>query len=170
MAKESRRGEQLEVARILEGYMPIKWAEAPATMEGGDVIHFPDRLICGLTQRTNRDGIAQMKDWLRVHVDIIEDTSIMHLKSYITSLGKSKVITTKKYFGHQAIEDLKKILVPEIEEFAADTLTIGDTVIMPTGYPRSHELVRKEGYEVITLDISEIEKCDGAITCLSILF
>jgi len=61
-------------------------------------------------------------------------------------------------------------VVPEGEEYAADTLAIGNTVVMPAGLPRAHELVREAGFDVIPLDVSEFEKCEGAITCLSILF
>ncbi|MGD2200041.1 MAG: arginine deiminase-related protein [Candidatus Bathyarchaeota archaeon] len=170
MAKEGRRGEQPGVAAVLEEYMPVRWAEAPATIEGGDVIHLPDRLICGLTQRTNLEGVAQMRDWLGITVDTIEDPGIMHLKSYITSLGNGRVIATARYADHPALNGLKVLRVPEGEEYAADTLTVDDTVLMPKGYPESHAMVREAGYHVIPMDVSEIEKCDGALTCLSILF
>jgi dimethylargininase len=170
MAKESRRGEQPGVATVLEEYVKIKWAEAPATIEGGDVVHLEDRLICGVTERTNLEGVSQMRDWLGVQVDTIEDPGIMHLKSYVTSLGGGRVVATRKYSTHPALAGLEVIVIPDGEEYAADTLTVGDTVLMPVGYPRSHERVRAAGYEVIPMDVCEIEKCDGALTCLSILF
>lgn len=170
MAKESRRGEQPGVAAVLEEYVQVKWAEAPATIEGGDVVHLGDRLISGVTERTNLEGVAQMRDWLGVRVDIIADPEIMHLKSYVTSLGGDRVISTRKYSTHPALEGLEVLVIPEGEEYAADTLTVGDTVLMPIGYPRSHMMVREAGYEVIPMDVGEIEKCDGALTCLSILF
>jgi len=62
------------------------------------------------------------------------------------------------------------IIVPHGDEYAADTLTIDDTVLMPAGRERAHELVREAGFKVIALDMSEIEKCDGAMTCLSLIF
>jgi dimethylargininase len=170
MAKESRRGEQPGVAAVLEEYVRIKWAGAPATIEGGDVVHLGDRLICGVTERTNLEGVVQMRDWLGIRVDTIADPEIMHLKSYVTSLGAGRVIATRKYATHLALEGLEVLVIPEGEEYAADTLTVGNTVLMPARNPRSHEMVREAGYEVIPMDVSEIEKCDGALTCLSILF
>jgi dimethylargininase len=170
MARETRRGEQPGVAAVLEEYVKIKWAEAPATIEGGDVVHLGDRLICGVTERTNLEGVSQLRDWLGVRVDTIDDPGIMHLKSYVTSLGGGRVIATKTYARHPALDGLDVLVIPEGEEYAADTLTVGDTVLMPAGYPRSHEMVRAAGYEVIPMDVGEIEKCDGALTCLSILF
>ncbi len=170
MAKESRREEVGGVEAVLEEHMPVKRAVAPATVEGGDVVHLPDRLVSGVTQRTNTDGVAQMRDWLGVRVDTIVDPGIMHLKSYVTYLGRGMVVSTRKYSGHPALRGLEVLLVPEGEQYAADTLAVGDTVLMAEGYPEAHEMVRDAGFEVVSLDVSEIQKCDGALTCLSILF
>ena len=170
MARESRRGEEAGVEEALREYMPVKRAVAPATVEGGDVIHLPDRLISGLTQRTNPEGVAQMREWLGVPVDTIADPGIVHLKSYVTYLGRGVMIATKKYARHPVLDGFRVLAVPEGEEYAADTLAVGDAVIMPAGRPRAHGIVREAGFEVIPLDVSEFEKCEGAVTCLSILF
>jgi len=170
MAKETRRGEQPGVAARLEEFMPVRWAEEPATIEGGDVVHLEDRVICGITERTNPDGVAQMGEWLGVPVSTIFDPGIMHLKSYVTYLGRGIAIATEKYSRHPALEGLHIIIPPDGEEYAADTLTIGDAVLMAEGHTEAHELVRDAGFEVIPMDVSEIEKCDGALTCLSIIF
>jgi dimethylargininase len=169
MAKESRRGEEGGVEEVLRGYMPVKRAAPPATVEGGDVIHLPNRLISGVTQRTNEEGVAQMEEFLGVPVDTITDPSIAHLKSYVTYLGKGIMIATERYAEHEALRGFEVIIVPEGEEYAADTLAIGDTVLMPSGLPRAHEAVRELGFEVVPLDVGEFEKCEGAITCLSII-
>ena len=170
MARESRRGEEAGVEAALREYMTVKRAVAPATIEGGDVIHLQDRLISGVTQRTNLEGVAQLREWLGVPVDIIEDPGIVHIKSYVTYLGRGTMIATGKYASHPALEGFQVLVVPEGEEYAADTLAIGNTVVMPAGLPRAHELVREAGFDMIPLDVSEFEKCEGAITCLSILF
>ncbi len=170
MAKESRRGEEAGVDMVLEEYMPVRRAVAPATIEGGDVIHLPDHLISGLSQRTNEEGVAQMRDWLGVPIDTIADPGIVHLKSYVTYLGRGIMIATEKYSGHPVLEGFKVLVVPVGDEYAADTLALGDTVIMPAGRTQAHEMVREAGFEVIPLDVSEFEKCEGAVTCLSILF
>ena len=170
MARESRRGEEGGVEAALREHMLVKRAVAPATVEGGDVIHLPDRLISGVTQRTNLDGVAQMREWLGVPVDTIEDPDIVHIKSYVTYLGRGTMIATGKYAGHPALEGFQVLVAPEGEEYAADTLAVGDAVIMPAGLPRAHEMVRETGFDVIPLDVSEFEKCEGAVTCLSVLF
>jgi len=170
MAKESRRGEEVGVEEVLRGFMPVRWAAPPAIVEGGDVIHLPDRLISGLTQRTNEEGVAQMREFLGVPVDTIADPSIVHLKSYVTYIGRGIMIAAERYAGHRALRGFEVVVVPEGEEYAADTLAIGDTVLMPSGLPRAHEAVRELGFDVVPLEVSEFEKCEGAITCLSIIF
>lgn len=170
MAKESRRGEQPGVAAALEECMPVRWATAPATVEGGDVVHLEDRLISGITERTNPEGVAQMQEWLNVRVDTIFDPGIMHLKSYVTYLGKGIMMATEKYVNHPALEGFNILIPPAEDEYAADTLAVGDTVLMAEGYDTAQLMVREAGFDVISLDVSEIQKCDGALTCLSILF
>ncbi|HUS78794.1 MAG TPA: arginine deiminase-related protein [Patescibacteria group bacterium] len=170
MAKESRRGEQPGVASTLEEFMPVRWAEEPATIEGGDVVHLEERLICGITQRTNPEGVVQMEEWLQVPVSTVFDPGIMHLKSYVTYLGRGIAIATERYSHHPALEGLHILIPPEGEEYAADTLAVGDTVLMAEGHALAHQMVRESGFDVIPMDVSEIEKCDGALTCLSVLF
>jgi dimethylargininase len=170
MAKEPRRGEQPGVATELEKIMPIKWASEPATIEGGDVVHAKGKLISGISDRTNYEGVAQMQEWLQVPVSTIFDPTIMHLKSYVTYLGKDIMMATEKYAHHPALEGFNILIPPAKDEYAADTLTVGDTVLMAKGYETAQQMVREAGFEVISMDVSEIQKCDGALTCLSILF
>lgn len=167
---ESRRGEELAIESVLKEYMDTKRAMAPATIEGGDVIHLPNRLISGLSQRTNIAGIDQMKEWLNVEVDTIDDSSIVHLKSHVTYLGNDTVISTKAYINHPVLKDFKILVVPTEESYAANSLTINGTVLIPTGCPKTESMVREAGFDVLMLDMSEFEKCQGALTCLSILF
>ena len=170
LARESRQGEEDHVAEVLGEDLTVKRAEAPATIEGGDVIHLPGRLICGITQRTNQEGVDQLKDFLGVPVDTILDQSIVHLKSYVTYLGRDTMIATKKYADHPALSGFDVLAVPDEEAYAANTLAIGDTVMMADGHPKAQAMVEKVGFDVVSLDVSEFEKCEGALTCLSLLF
>lgn len=170
MGVEARRGEEKSIENVLKDYMEIKRAVTPATIEGGDVIHLSDRLVCGLTQRTNTDGVDQMRNWLNVTVDLIVDPNIIHLKSYVTYLGKGYVIATKTYVNHPILKNFKVLIIDEDEGYAANTLTIENTVLMPTGFPKTQSMLRDNDFDVITLEMSEFQKCEGALTCLSLLF
>lgn len=170
MGALSRRGEEESIEKLLNEYLEVKKATAPATIEGGDVIHLEYQFICGITQRTNIDGINQMSEWLDIPVKICADPMIIHLKSYVTYLGNNTVITTKSYFDHPVFTSFEKLTVKDEERYAANTLTIGETVLMAKGYPNTHKMIITAGFDIITLEMSEFEKCEGALTCLSILF
>jgi dimethylargininase len=80
------------------------------------------------------------------------------------------MMATERYAGHPALEGFSMLVPPARDEYAADTLAVGDTVLMAKGYEEAQQMVREAGFDVISLDVSEIQKCDGALTCLSILF
>lgn len=171
MGAVSRRGEVDAVEAALRDLgLETKRVVAPGTIEGGDVVHLHDRLISGISQRTNREGVQQLRAWLGVKVGTIEDLRMMHLKSHVTCLDDGDaVIVSQKYAGYDALRELRKIVVPPGEEYAADTLAVGSSVMLPKGMPRTAVLLKDAGFDPVPIDLSEFEKCDGAITCLSIL-
>ncbi len=170
LARESRQGEEGHVEEVLSQDLTVKRAEAPATVEGGDVIHLPDRLICGITQRTNQEGVDQLRDFLGVPVDTIIDQSMFHLKSYVTYLGQDTMIATSKLAEHPVLKGFEVLVVPDEEAYAANTLAVRDKVLMAEGHPKAQTMVRAAGFDVFCLDMSEFEKCEGALTCLSLLY
>ena len=170
MAKESRRGEEIAVETALGQYVKTNRAVSPATIEGGDVIHLEDRLISGITQRTNEAGTQQMEEWLGVRVDTVVDESIVHLKSYFNSLGRGRMISTARYARHPSLAGFDVIVIRDDDWYSTNNLVIGDSVVMPKGFPRTESLIKDAGFEVIPLEMTEFPKCEGALTCLSILF
>jgi dimethylargininase len=170
MGAMSRRGEEEAIYQVLKDYKSVKRIEKPSTIEGGDVIHLSNKLISGLTQRTNEAGINDTKRWLGIPIDIIEDPEIVHLKSYITYVGNNYVVTTPQYENHQVLDQFNKINISPNELYGANTLTIGDIVVISKNNPILEEDLKNNGFDTISLDMSEFEKCEGALTCLSIIF
>ncbi len=170
MAKESRRGEEEQVEEILREYMSLRRIEAPATIEGGDVIHLQKYLISGITERTNHEGVFQASDWLRTRIEVVEDSSIVHLKSHVTFLGAGTFFVTERFSDHPLLRKYRRLVVPADEAYAANTLAIDDVILMSEKHPKSMQLLKEAGFEVIPIEMSEFEKCEGALTCLSILF
>ncbi len=167
---ESRRGEIEGIEDALWDYFDLSKVSGPATLEGGDVIHIENRLVSGQTQRTNAQGIQYMKDELDAHVDVVTDDNIVHLKSYVTYLDKKTLIGISKYAEHPAFEGLEFIIIPDSESYASNTLTVNGTVLIPEGYTETEKLVKAKGYDVIKIPTSEFARCEGALTCLSIIF
>lgn len=170
MGVQSRRGEDKDIEETFEEYFTTKRATEPATLEGGDVLHLPNRLICGITKRTNELGTKQMEDWLQVKVDTITNPKVVHLKSYMKYLGNNKMIVSEEYVNHPLLKELDLIVIPKKESYSVNCLSIGSTVIMSNKFSYAQNVVAAAGFEVISLEMSEFEKCQGALTCLSILF
>lgn len=171
LAPETRKGEEIAVEEMLNQLnFKTKRAVPPATIEGGDIIHLPNRILCGVTKRTNMEGATQLASWLGVRVDTYVDPFIVHLKSYATYVGKSRMIAARTFANELALRGFSVLAVPDEESQAANALTIGNTALMPSGCPQAQALVRSAGFDVVPLNVSEFQKCDGALTCLSILF
>ncbi|PWI47738.1 hypothetical protein CEE45_10170 [Candidatus Heimdallarchaeota archaeon B3_Heim] len=170
MGAISRRGEEQAVLEYLSESLKVKVTEAPGTIEGGDVLHLPSFLISGVSQRTNKVGVRQLSDWLQIEVKTVIDNSIIHLKSHVTYLDSGTVIVNENVSNHPVLESLTKIVTVSRENYAANTLTINNTVLLPTGFPDTYQQLTNNGFEVITLNVSEFQKCEGALTCLSLLF
>ncbi|MGY5877131.1 MAG: arginine deiminase family protein [Candidatus Thorarchaeota archaeon] len=172
MGAEPRHSEVESIELMLGDYLKVERAKEPATVEGGDVIHLEERLICGVTQRTNYDGITQMTEFLDTEILGIPDPSIVHLKSYITYLGRNTMLATKTYADHPILMELgyDMLRVDDQESYAANSLTVHGTVLLPSGYPKTLEMLQRASFDVVTLDMSEFMKCEGALTCLSLIF
>ncbi|MFV2014103.1 MAG: dimethylarginine dimethylaminohydrolase family protein [Candidatus Heimdallarchaeota archaeon] len=172
MGINSRMGEVEAIQEVLGEYKNLHIIQAPATIEGGDVIHIEEKnlLISGISQRTNQEGIRQLHQKLGIDVKVIESPNIVHLKSYVTYLGNNTMLTTRDYEDYPTLKQFTKLVVEEKEDYAANSLNINDTVIIPSGFNKTKEMLMENGFEVETLDMSEFQKCEGALTCLSLPF
>jgi dimethylargininase len=170
---ESRQGEQDAVRRALQPHKRLIQLESPATLEGGDVLIVGSRLFVGLSARTNRAGFARLRDLLELEgasVETLPVPSGLHLLSGCTYLGRGVLLVTDDYAGLPAFAGLDLILVPPDEAPAANALAVGENVLLADGYPRTADLVRRQGFQVLPLSLTEFAKADGGVTCLSLPF
>ena len=170
MGAKSRRGEEEDIQSVLNEYLEVKKALPPATVEGGDIIHFPDYLISGVTQRTNQEGIYSLSRFLKTEVKLIRDPNIVHLKSYVTNLDRNNIIMSERYSNHPIFNGMNKIVLKKSESYASNTLTYNGTVLIPKNFPSVPILLKELDYDIISLEMSEFKRCEGALTCLSLLF
>ncbi|MGE4440524.1 MAG: dimethylarginine dimethylaminohydrolase family protein [Desulfomicrobium sp.] len=167
----SRTGETALIETALAARRPLARIVAPGTLDGGDILQVGKRFFIGVSDRTNEDGAGQLAAILAVHgyqSSIIRVAEGLHLKSSLNFVGKNTMLVTADFAGHPAIEDFRQIVCPEGEEYAANTLLVNDTLIMPLGYPRTRALLEPLGLPIVELDTSEYRKMDGGLTCLSL--
>jgi dimethylargininase len=170
----ARRAEQAGLSEVLEsvGYrcVPI---DAPGTLDGGDVLKWGRDVWVGIGGRSNEAGIAQLEQAVRrartgsrVSVHRVPITRALHLKSAVTALPLGTII------GHEAtVDDPSRwsdfLAVPE-PAGAHVVLLGGRSVLMSAAAPRSAYLLQSRGHDVTLVDISEFEKLEGCVTCLSV--
>jgi len=173
MKVKSRAPEVVGVAKVLEKLKQTFYVRTPATIDGGDVLKIEDRVFIGLSARTNLEAINQIKKILKdsnLTVVPVKVRNVLHLKSACTYLGNDYVILSRGNFDTYILSGLRKIIVPEGEEYAADCLAVNGTILMAKGYPKTKRLIQNEGFPVEELEISEFRKGEGALTCLSIIW
>ena len=172
MAAKSRANEAAEVAKVMSELKETYRIKPPATIDGGDVLRVDDRVLVGISARTNLHAVRQLKKILEnsgMKVVPVKVHKVLHLKSACTYLGNGVVILSRGCFDAKVLQGLGKIFVPKGEEYAADCLAVNGTVLIAKGHAETRKLVEKEGFRVEELEISEFRKGDGALTCLSIL-
>jgi len=173
MKIKSRAKEVVEVARVLEKLKETHYIKPPATIDGGDVLKVEDKILVGLSARTNVQAVHQLENILKnysLQVVRVKIQNVLHLKSACTYLGSNSVIFSKGFFDTEILRDYEKVVVPRGEEYAADCLAINGVVLMAKGYPKSRRLLEKRGFLVRELEFSEFRKGEGALTCLSIIW
>ena len=170
----SRHAEVDSVAKALEPLRRIERVPPDATFDGGDVLRVGRTVFVGLTKngRTNSEGadaIADVAVPLGYTVKVIPFDGCLHLKSAATELGEKAVIVNPDWVDPVAFQPLKVVHASPREASGADVVRIGGTVIAAASAPETVETIKRAGYQVKTLDVSEFEKAEAALTCLSIL-
>jgi dimethylargininase len=169
----SRRGEEADVADVLAPFRAIEWIQPPGTLDGGDVLMAGGHYFVGVSERTNREGVRQLCRILQRFghsCSKVPVTEGLHLKSSVNWLGGDALILSESFAGYPGFDAYRKILVSPEDFQACNTLWINGYLLAPAGFPRILEKISGLGMPVIVLDMSESQKMDGGLTCLSIRF
>ncbi|TAH51440.1 MAG: hypothetical protein EYC68_11030 [Chloroflexota bacterium] len=173
MGAPTRFGETDLVADILRARFETRALTAPASLEGGDVMIANGRLLIGESERTNRVGIEQVRALLAPRGIAVEGVAVkgmLHLLTDATYVGNNVVVVWDAFADAPVFRDFDKVVVPNEEAYAANTLGIGKYVIVPAGYPKTNEQLRAKGFEVLQVPMSEFYKADGGVSCLSLIW
>ncbi len=166
----SRRGET-DTARVAADRLGLEVAEItdPGTLDGGDVLKIGRTVYVGASSRTNAAGIAQLREILQPRgwsVAEVPVTKVLHLKSAVTALPDGTVIGFRAEVDDpEAFDSFAD--VPEAHGSAVVVLDEG-TVLLSASAPATAALLRERGLEVVTAPVSEFEKLEGCVTCLSV--
>jgi dimethylargininase len=151
------------------GYRTVA-IDAPGTLDGGDVLQVGGDVYVGRTTRTDDTAVAQLRalvEPLGRRLVPVEVTGVLHLKSAATALPDGAIVAFPGCVDEAAFVGREVIHVPEPS--GADVLLVGATVVVAASAPRTAALVTGRGVEVVTVELSELEKAEAGVTCSSIL-
>lgn len=172
-----REGEPPPVEAALRRWHEIVHLPRDARLEGGDVLHVEDTTYVGLTARTNEAGVAALREFLAPEgrrVVAVPVPKYLHLKTAATYLGNGVLAAVPDFEGVRAFEVDDVLLVDEGEPVAANTLRVRGHLLTVQGNPRTEARLRafaeRHGVRVVPLEITEFEKGEGSLTCLSVIW
>ena len=171
---ESRRAETPSVQEVIERHgRPVQHITAPGTLDGGDVLVIGRTVYVGSSARTNRAGIDQLARMLKpvgYEVRAVPVHGCLHLKSAATAIAPDTVLINRKWVPADAFAGLSLLDIDPQEPYGANALAVANIVIYPTAFPRTRERMEHRGLRVRPVDIDELQKAEGAVTCCSLVF
>ncbi len=169
---ESRRAETVGIASSIPTTLAQASIAAPGTLDGGDVLRVGSRLFVGRTARTNDEGIRQLAalvNPLGIEVTPIAVTACLHLKSAVTAVADDLLLINPAWIDSRYFSNYRTVVTDPGEPAAANALRVHERVIYSSTHSRTAERLRATGVQLVTVDVSEVEKAEGAVTCCSVL-
>ncbi len=173
MGLKTRRGEEGWMASALDslGVPCAGKIEKPGTIEGGDVILAGEVAFVGLSERTNRSGVRQLSRFLaRMGIEV-RTLSLplphLHIGGAMSVVGPRTVVCCRRIFPRGFLEGYEVVEIPCPEDASANVISLGGrSVIVEKGCPGTAQALRRAGYNVHLIDLSEFVKGRGGPTCL----
>jgi dimethylargininase len=168
----SRRHEISEVAEWLKHRILLARIEPPGTMDGGDVLVVGRRLFVGATSRTNAEALDQFRqivEYFGYTMTVVEVHGCLHLKSAVTSVADDALLVNRGWVSDSAFAEFQLIDVHPREPAAANVVRVGSRLLYSAAFPWTLERLTNCVSDVTTVDVSELAKAEGAVTCCSLI-
>lgn len=169
---DSRKPETESITQALSPHTKLLFLHPPATLDGGDVLVVGKKIFIGLSTRSNEDAINQLNNLLSDHGYTISGVQLhdcLHLKSAVTRVDKNTLLINKNWVDTEPFANYELIEVDPSEPHAANCLPIGDSIIFPTAFPKTRAKLEAHGYKIVSVEVDELAKAEGAVTCCSLI-
>jgi dimethylargininase len=166
--EETRRNEVESVAQAFKDHLRIAYLEP--YIDGGDILNTPQAIYIGLSKRSNARAIQSLSQKVEKEVIPVPVVKGLHLKSAVSYLGNNILLIDPARVESSAFKSFQWIKAEEKDSYAANCLALGNRIIMPAGFPTIREKILQHDFETVEVEMSEFEKADGGVTCLSIIF
>jgi dimethylargininase len=168
----SRRGEVEDLATALAPHRALVRVPAPATLDGGDVLVDGRTVFVGHSERTGPAAHAWLRGRLDVHgydVRVVPVNGCLHLKTAVTAAAPGTFLLNPRWVPAASFSSGRVIEVDPAEAWAANVLRVGAGLIQADGAPRTRRRLEAFGLEVIVVDVSELARAEGGVTCCAVL-
>ncbi|GMV33459.1 MAG: dimethylargininase [Chloroflexi bacterium] len=169
---DSRKPETQTIIPALAPYRPLLHVAHPATLDGGDALVAGKNIFIGLSTRSNREAVDQLNSLLGDYgykVWGVKMTDCLHLKTAVTCVDDATLLINKNWVDASNFPGFDLIEVDASEPFAANCLPVRGKVIYPTTFPKTQKRLEERGGNVAPIDLSELAKAEGAVTCCSLI-
>jgi dimethylargininase len=172
----SRAGETESTAAALQREFTLHPIER-GHLDGGDVMRIGRRLYVGVSSRTDRNGIEELRRLVRPLGFEVAEARVrdcLHLKTAATFAGPDAAGNpVLLYYEHsidaEQFDGVDPVAVATSEAAAANCLRAGEQVILALGNPRTADTLRNRGMNVVEVDVSELQKAEAGVTCMSLV-
>ena len=171
---KSRNNEKALILPVIQKYYSnIEEIKFPGILDGGDVMMTENHFYIGISERTNLEGALQFIEILKKYYysgSTVNLDKMLHLKTGVNYIEKNNLLVCGEFEKNENFQLFNRIIVPEKEAYAANSLWINENVLVPQGFDLTKNIIRELGYNVIEVDVSEFQKLDGGLSCLSLRF
>jgi dimethylargininase len=169
----SRMGEVDEMeSSLCSLYDDVRRIQGPGHIEGGDILVTGREILVGRSDRTDAAGVAELAEivtpWGHSLREVFTPEGVLHFKTDCSLLDAETILSTKRLDASGCFEGYRVLHVADGEEAAANSIRFNQFVLCPAGFPRTANMLRSHGYEVVEINNSESAKLDGGMSCLSL--
>jgi len=168
----SRRPEVTGVEAALKPYRTLASIQSPGTLDGGDLLCVGKIIFAGLSTRSNQSGIDQLRGVVADYgysVEAVEVSRCLHLTSAVSAVSPESLLINPDWVSRSEFGDCELIDIDRDEPHAANALLVRNSIIYPSSFPRTAEKLVTHGIDLIPVDMSELQKAEGAATCCSLI-
>jgi len=173
--KEARHN-RYELERVLGRYLHVERLGLPDMLDGGEIVVTDAEIIVGISCKAARRAVKQLRS--KMFLDRPMRTwaprfrhEYIHLGSELSYIGDGCLLTTNRFSNIPVTHRYYTYVTAGGEDNGANAVPLHDgTLIMQEGCPETVEFMRRDGWEIETVDISEFNKGSGHLSCLSINF
>ena len=158
---------------IKEHYENIEYIKAPGTIEAGDIMMVGKHYYIGLSERTNQDGANQMIAFLNqydMQGSMVTMKDFLHLKTGVNYLENQNLLASGEFLDKPEFASYNISEIEKNEAYATNSVWVNDTILTPKGFPKTKTIIENLGYKTREVDVSEFQKLDGGLSCLSLRF